>query len=122
MTKKVESLVIEGITYVPESSVAQIADSINGMPFVLIRGYGSGVQYGYLKERNGCEVILVNSRRIWSWNKATDCNQITVNGIDAATSKVTVIVPEKRITDVIEDIIITKEAQDNLVNQPIWKK
>jgi hypothetical protein len=66
--------------------------------------------------------VLINSRRIWSWNKATETNQIAVNGIDADSSKVTCIVPEKTILDVIEFLLITKEGEANLQNQPIWKK
>ena len=114
-----QEIVIDGTTYVPKDSASQ---SVNGMPLVLIRGYGSGVQYGYLAERNGCEVKLLNSRRIWSWNKATECSQIAVDGIDAATSKVTVTAPVKTITDAIEIIEITEKAAKNLLNQPIWSK
>jgi hypothetical protein len=118
MSSKKE-VVIDGVTYLPKVEMADIKDN---MGFVLIRGYGSGVQYGWMAERNGCEVKLLNSRRIWSWNNATECSQIAVNGIDAASSKVTLIVPEKIITDAIEIILITKEGADNLFNQPIWAK
>lgn len=121
-TKKVESLVLEGVTYVPKDSALNQAQSVEGMPFVLIRGYGSGVSYGYLKSRNGCEVTLINSRRIWNWNKATETNQIAVCGIDASNSKVTMVVPEKLITDAIEIINITEQGAKNLINQPIWQK
>ena len=122
MTKKIEKLEIEGVIYVPQDSALNQALSVEGMPFVLIRGYGSGVSYGYLKSRNGCEVTLVNSRRIWNWNKATETNQIAVCGIDADNSKVTMIVPEKLITDAIEIINITEQGAKNLTNQPVWQK
>lgn len=122
MTKKIEKLEIEGVTYVPQDSALNQAQSVDGMPFVLIRGYGSGVNYGYLKSRNGCEVVLVNSRRIWNWNKATETNQIAVCGIDASNSKVTMLVPEKLITDAIEVINITEQGANNLTNQPVWQK
>lgn len=121
-TTKIQELVIEGITYVPKGSETPLAEKVDEMPFVLIRGYGSGVQYGYLKSRNGCEVELINSRRIWNWNGATETNQITVSGIDNGTSKVTVMVPTKIITDVIEVEYLTKEAAVNLKAQNIWKK
>lgn len=113
-------VIINGKPYVPKES----ADSLNmsGMPLVLIRGYASGVQYGYLAERNGCEVRLINSRRIWSWNKATECSQIAVNGIDKSGSKVTVSVPEKVITDAVEIITITVDGAENLLSQPVWSK
>lgn len=119
---KIEELVIEGITYVPKGSEKLYAEQVDNMPFVLIRGYSSGVQYGYLKNRNGCEVELINSRRIWNWNGATETNQIATMGINNTTSKVTVIIPYKIITDVIEIEYITKAAENNLINQSIWKK
>lgn len=122
MTKKIEELTIEGVTYVPKDSANNPAQSVDGMPFVLIRGYGSGVNYGYLKSRNGCEVVLINSRRIWNWNKATETNQIALCGVEASTSKVTMVVPEKLITDCIEVINITEQGAMNLTTQPIWQK
>lgn len=122
MTKKIEELTIEGVTYVPKDSANNPAQSIDGMPFVVIRGYGSGVNYGYLKSRNGCEVVLINSRRIWSWNKATETNQIALCGVEASTSKVTMVVPEKLITDCIEVINITEQGAKSLTTQPIWQK
>jgi hypothetical protein len=117
-----KQITVDGVVYIPQDSAHQMAQSVDNMPFVLIRGYSSGVQYGYLKERNGCEVVLINSRRIWSWNGATETGQIAVNGIDAKNSKVTCIVPEKTITDAIEIINITSEGATNLIAQPIWKK
>lgn len=122
MNQQITELEINGTVYVPKSSVTESAPKVDGLPLVLIRGYGSGVQYGYLAERNGCEVKLLNSRRIWSWSKATECSQIAVTGIDAASSKVTVIAPEKFIMDAIEVITITAEAATNLLSQPVWKK
>src|SRR6478609_1131101 len=121
MQQNINEIEINGTKYVRADSI-RAAQSVDGMPLVLIRGYGSGVQYGYLAERNGCEVKLLNSRRIWSWNKATECSQIAVTGIDAASSKVTVMAPEKVITDAIEIITITKEAAANLLAQPVWSK
>ena len=122
MTKQIEELVIEGITYVPKGSEQVFAEKVDNMPFVLIRGYGSGVQFGYLKSRNGCEVELINSRRIWNWNGATETNQIDVSGIDNGASKVTVVVPHKIVTDAIEIMTLTKQAADNLSKTTIWKK
>jgi hypothetical protein len=122
MGNEIDEIVIKGVTYVPKGSENTLAENVDDMPFVLIRGYGSGVQFGYLKSRNGCEVELINSRRIWSWNGATDTNQIDVSGIDNGNSKVTVVVPHKIITDAIEIMTLTKIAADNLSKTSIWKK
>lgn len=124
MEQNINEIEINGIKYIPKSEANNLlsAEKVDGMPFVLIRGYGSGVQFGYLKSREGCEIVLINSRRIWSWNKATETSQIAVSGIDAANSKVTVVIPEKIITDAIEILFITKEGEANLKAQPIWTK
>lgn len=116
---KVKEIVIDGVTYTPKS---EMAASIDNMPFVLIRGYSSGVQYGYLSKHAGSQVTLANSRRIWNWNKATETSQLAVEGCDPASSKVTLVCPEKIIIDVIEIISITKKGAENLIAQPIWKK
>jgi hypothetical protein len=119
--KSLTELELGGVIFT-RADLQKNAPMLNKMPFVLIRGYGSGVQYGYLKSRNGCEVVLVNSRRIWNWNKATETNQIACEGIDPANSKVTMVTPEKTIMDCIECILITEQGAKNLINQPVWKK
>lgn len=48
MTTEIDEIVIKGISYVPKESENQLVETVNNMPFVLIRGYASGVQYGYL--------------------------------------------------------------------------
>lgn len=122
METTINEVEVNGVKYVRKDSVTTTATNTDGMPFVLVRGYGSGVQYGYLKSRNGCEVELIDARRIWSWNKATETMQISVEGISKSDSKVTVSVPKKSVLDVIEVLVITGIAIDNLKTQPIWKK
>jgi hypothetical protein len=122
METKINEIEVNGLKYIPKGSAPTTATNTDGLPFVLVRGYGSGVQYGYLKSRKGCEVELVDARRIWSWNKATETSQIAVDGISKTESKVTVSVPEKSVLDVIEIFTITGNAIDNLKTQPIWKK
>ena len=118
---KVDELTIEGVVYVPKDSIFQPSTPMGNYPFVVIRGYGSGVQFGYLKQQNGTEVILLNSRRIWNWTSATETNQIAKDGI-GKDSKVTEMINEKIITDMIECLFTTAIAQQNLENQSIWKK
>lgn len=121
MNTKIQELVIEGITYVPKGSETIQSTTVDGMTLVLIRGYASGVQFGYLKERNGCEVTLINSRRIYNWNNATETTQIAAEGVNEKTSKVTMQITEQIITDVIQCINIEQKAAKSLLNCPIWK-
>ena len=116
-----KEIMIDGVACVPKGSENQLQKSNDGLPLVLVRGYSSGVSFGYLAEQNGSCVKLLDSRRIWSWTNATECNQIAVEGV-GKDSKVTVVAPKKTITDAIEVINITEKAAENLINQPIWKK
>jgi hypothetical protein len=50
------------------------------MPYVIIRTYSAGVHAGELVSRKGREVILKNSRRIWSWKGAESLSELSVRG------------------------------------------
>ena len=58
---EVQEIVVDGMTYVPKRSINQPAEKRDGMPYVLIRTYSAGVHCGYLKERKGKEVTLLDS-------------------------------------------------------------
>ena len=69
---------------------------------VIVRTYSAGVHFGYLVSRNGQEVKLTRSRRIWSWSGALTLSELATAGL-AATSKVAVAV-EITLTQAIEII------------------
>lgn len=51
---------------------------------VIIRGYAAGVHYGELIEKDGKEVILKNSRRLWYWktdNKGISLSEVANGGL-----------------------------------------
>ena len=53
---------------------------------VIVRTYSAGVHAGILAARDGKEVLLTNSRRIWSWEPATpesgSLSGIAVDGVE----------------------------------------
>lgn len=55
---------------------------------VIVRTYSAGVHFGYLVSRNGKEVVLERSRRIWRWFGAWTLNEIATSGLDVSKSKV----------------------------------
>lgn len=59
------AIVINGVTYVKQTE--QTAPEVDGMRYCIIRCSGAGVHSGFVKERKGEEVTLVNSRRLWRW-------------------------------------------------------
>ena len=112
---KPETIMIDNVKYVREDSQKEITNNIDGLKAVLIRSYASGVHYGYLKKTKdllaGLSVVLVNSRRIWNWYGAASLSQLAMEGVkDKENSKITMILPEIQIQQVIEIIPLSKEA------------
>ena len=69
-----KEVIIDNVTYV-EKEAAASSDK-----YVIIRTYSAGVHAGYLKEKNGTEVILTNARRIWKWCGAASLSQLAMEG------------------------------------------
>jgi len=78
--------------------------------FVLIRTYTAGVHYGILQSKNGKEVVLTKSRRIWSWSGALSLNEIAVNGVDLANSRISVPADAVLLTECIEVLLISSSS------------
>ena len=76
---------------------------------VLVRTYSAGVHFGYLVSRDGKEVRLTKSRRIWRWYGAWTLSEIATSGLDTAKSKVAAPV-DITLTEAIEIIDCTPEA------------
>ena len=88
---------------------------------VIVRTYSAGVHFGTLAARNGTEVRLTATRRIWYWNKAFTLSKIAADGLDASSSKLSVFVPEIILTEAIEVIPVTPAANKNLLEAPAHK-
>jgi hypothetical protein len=80
-------------------------------PFVIVRTYSAGVHFGYLESREGKEVTLSNARRIWRWQGAYTLNEIATKGLDVNYSKISVPVQSIVLTEAIEIISVSSEAQ-----------
>jgi hypothetical protein len=121
MTKvKVDEIVIEGVTYVPKGS--QSATPKDGMPFVMVRTYSAGVHAGYLKERNGKEVTLLESIRIWKWAGAASLSQLAMEGTnDPGNCKFAMPVNTILLTEAIEIIDMTDTAKQSVQKLATWK-
>jgi hypothetical protein len=85
---------------------------------VIVRTYSAGVHFGTLKARNGTEVLLHATRRIWYWNKAFTLSKIAADGLDAASSKLSVFVPNLLLTEAIEIIHVSEKAKEQLLTAP----
>lgn len=100
----------------------EMAKELNGMRYCMVRTYSAGVFAGYVKERNGREVTLVNARRIWYWDGAASLSQLAVDGTSKPENcKFPCEVPEVLLTDVIEIIPIGKKAEVSIKGVPVWE-
>lgn len=55
---------------------------------VIVRTYSAGVHFGYLVKRDGKEVTLERSRRLWRWFGAWTLSEVATSGVDVSKSKI----------------------------------
>ena len=116
---KPKTIMIDDVKYIREDSVNQKAESVDGMEYCVIRTYSAGVHIGYVKERKGQDVTLVNARRLWKWENAATLSQVAVDG--CKSQKFTVAVPVITLTDAVEIIPCTDKAKKVLDSIAEWK-
>ena len=80
-------------------------------PYVVVRTYSAGVHVGTLVSQNGTEVVLTDARRIWRWVGANTLHEISLRGLDVNRSMVSESVEKITLTQAIEVIPATAEAE-----------
>jgi len=94
-----------------------------GMQYVIARTYSAGVFAGFLFRKNGKEVVLKNARRIWYWEGAASLSELAMKGTgNPDKCKFPIAVAEVILTEVIEIIPTTKEAQKSIESVKEWTK
>ena len=106
---------INGVKYIKAENLSE--------DYVIIRTYSAGVHAGYLVSRNGKEVELKNSRRIWYWDGAASLSQLAVDGPKKPDNcKFTVAVEKIILTEAIEIIPCTKSAKESIEGVKEWRQ
>jgi len=91
--------------------------------YVIVRTDSAGVHTGTLKSRDGKEVVLTNSRRIWYWDGAASLSQLSVDGVSKPEyCKFSVTVREITLTEAIEIIPCTERAEKIIKGVKEWKR
>jgi len=124
MAKK-KKMMIDDVEYVRADSVTEgsPAEKVDGMNYVIIRTYSAGVHAGYLKEREGKEVVLLNARRLWYWKGAASISQLSVDGVSSPSDcKFPCEVGQITLTEAIEVIPCTEKARLSIKEVAIWRK
>lgn len=93
----------------------------NENDYIMVRTYSAGVFAGYLKMRDGKEIVLTKARRIWYWEGAASLSQLAQEGTSKpAECKFPCEVDEVLLTEVIEIIKITDQAKKSIESVPVW--
>ncbi len=113
---KMNEIEINGVVYVPKSTVEQPSGD-----YVIVRTYSAGVHAGNLKSRNGKEVVLTNTRRLWYWKGAASLSQLAGKGSsDPSNCKFPAALASITLTEAVEIIPCTETAQKIIESVPNW--
>ena len=114
-------IVINGVEYVRADSIISQAAMIDGLKYVICRTQSAGVFAGYLKSRNGQEVVLHCARRLWHWQGAASLSQAAMEGFSKPEGcKFPCEVGRVELLNAIEILDCTKKAQDSIARVKIW--
>jgi hypothetical protein len=123
METSVETISINGVEYVKKGADEnKPAEKMDGYNYVIVRTYSAGVFAGYLKERNGQEVLLLKSRRIWVWYGAASLSQLSIDGTcEPDKCQFPEAVDSIILLQAIEIIPCTEKARKSIQGVKIWK-
>lgn len=119
-----KTITIDGEEYVPKGTESNAeAPSVKGLPYRIVRTTSAGVFAGYLKKREGQEVVLLNARRLWYWSGAASLSQLANEGVKAPNScKFPAEVPSVELLQAIEILPVTEKAKKSIDAVPVWAK
>lgn len=119
---KQKSIVVDGVTYVPEGSVKTPAEKLDDMKYVIARTYSAGVFAGYLESRTGQEAILRYARRLWYWDGAASLSQLSMEGVKKPENcKFPCEVDKVELLQVVEILYCTEEARLSINSVKVWE-
>jgi len=122
MNISAEKVVINGVNYVQEGTQSEPAESLNGLEYKIVRTYSAGVFAGYLKSRNGKEVVILKARRLWAWYGAASLSQLAEEGTSKPNEcKFPCEVSKIELTEAIEILSVTAKGQKSIASVPVWQ-
>lgn len=116
-----DTIIINGVEYVPKDQIP--STNADGLPYVVVRSRESGCHAGYLLSREGANVTLKDSRRLWYWKGAATLSQLAEEGVkNPSDCKFPQTVSEIKILGCCEIITATEAARESIEKVPVWKK
>lgn len=90
--------------------------------YVIVRTYSAGVFAGILAQRDGKEALMKNARRIWFWKGAASLSQLAQQGTSMPEEcKFPCEVDSVLLTEVVEILAVSKEAEESIKSVKEWK-
>lgn len=90
--------------------------------FKIIRTYSAWVFAWYVENRTGKEAIITDAIRLWYWSWAASLSQLAVEGVkNPWNCKFSIPVSKIELTEVIEILDVTKDAEDIIKSVKPWK-
>jgi hypothetical protein len=119
----INEIEVNGVKYVPKSTISE-APEICADGYCIVRTRSAGVFAGWLPEWDGGLTGTVsNARRLWFWSGAASLSQLAMEGVKNPTAcKFAMPVPTLMLTEIIEVILCSKAAFDNIRAVPEWKQ
>lgn len=115
-----KEIIVDGVVYTPKNNGVV---NTEGKEYVMVRTYSAGVFAGYLKNRKGKEVELLDARRIWYWAGAASLSELATNGTSEPDKcKFPIAVKSIVLTEAIEIIPITEAAKKTIDGVKVWTK
>jgi hypothetical protein len=110
----------------PAAPANDLSDEYIGK-FVLVRTYSAGVHAGYLERRNGLEVKLAETQRLWRWYEdvaddwdAGALTGVAIHGVKKGNSKISEILSSIVLTEAIEIMPLTDNALASIRSLQGW--
>ena len=120
--QELETIKLNNIEYVRKDQLSEKAESLDGLPYVIVRTYSAGVHAGYLKSRNGKEVELLKSRRFYQWYGSSTLSQFAQSGTShPGKCKFPEAVDRLILTEAIEILDVTSKAKETIDKVAVWK-
>lgn len=91
--------------------------------YVIVRTDTAGCHAGTLAARDGREVVLTGSRRLWQWAGAASLSELAQRGTSRPTDcRFPAPVSQILITEAIEIIAASAEGQASIEGVPAWTR
>ena len=120
---EIETIKINEVEYVRKDSISDKVTSTEGLVYCIVRTFSAGVFAGYIKSREGKEVVLINSRRLWYWSGACSLSQLAVDGTTKPNDcTFAVVVPEMTVLEAIEIIPVSNKSFKSITGVKEWRQ